>query len=53
MDATELYKQLADAVVNMDEDKAVQLSHQVIEAGFDAFEAIDKGLSAGKEQAGQ
>ncbi|MFP3042179.1 corrinoid protein [Treponema primitia] len=53
MEAEELYKQLADAVVNMDEDKAVQLSHQVIESSYDAYEAIDKGLAAGMAQAGQ
>jgi corrinoid protein of di/trimethylamine methyltransferase len=53
MEAEELYKQLADSVVNMDEEKTVQLSHMVIDLGFDAFEAIDKGLSAGMAQAGQ
>ncbi|GHV74173.1 dimethylamine corrinoid protein [Spirochaetia bacterium] len=53
MDTEELYKQLADAVINMDEDRAVQLSREVIEQGFDAYEAIDKGLAAGMEQAGK
>jgi corrinoid protein of di/trimethylamine methyltransferase len=53
MEAPELYKQLADAVVNMDEDKAKELAQAVIESGFDAYEAIDSGLAKGMEQAGK
>jgi corrinoid protein of di/trimethylamine methyltransferase len=53
MEQTELYKRLADAVVNMDEEKSVELANQVVELGFDAYEAIDKGLAKGMEQAGK
>jgi corrinoid protein of di/trimethylamine methyltransferase len=47
-----LWKDLSDAVVDMDEDKAVSTANQVVESGYDAYEAIDKGLSAGMERAG-
>jgi methanogenic corrinoid protein MtbC1 len=50
MEQTELYKRLADAVVNMDEEKSVELANQVVELGFDAYEAIDKELAKGMEQ---
>jgi corrinoid protein of di/trimethylamine methyltransferase len=53
MNAETLYGQLADAVVNMDEDRAVELSHQAVAEKVDAYEAIDKGLAKGMEQAGQ
>ena len=48
-----LFKELADAVVDMDEDKAVATAEEVVEARLDAYEAIEKGLSAGMERAGQ
>ena len=48
-----LFKKLADSVVDMDEDLAVAISNEVIEQNYDAFEAIDKGLSAGMEKAGK
>ena len=46
----ELWNGLIDAVVDMDEDAAVTLSKTVIEEGFDAYEAIENGLSKGMEQ---
>jgi dimethylamine corrinoid protein len=49
----ELFKDLKNAVVEMDEDQVVTLANQVIEEGVDAFEAIDQGLAKGMEQAGQ
>ncbi|HEX9059005.1 MAG TPA: B12-binding domain-containing protein, partial [Clostridia bacterium] len=49
----ELYKDLSDAVVEMEEDAAVELSNKVIEEGYDAYEAIDKGLANGMERAGK
>ncbi|WP_243375078.1 corrinoid protein [Geotalea sp. SG265] len=52
-DKETLYKQLADAVVDMDEDQAVATAEAVATAGLDAYEAIEKGLSAGMERAGQ
>jgi dimethylamine corrinoid protein len=48
-----LFKKLADSVVDMDEELAVAISNEVIEQSYDAFEAIDKGLSAGMERAGE
>lgn len=49
----ELFKELSDAVVEMDEEQAVAVSKEVVEQNYDAFEAIDKGLSAGMEEAGK
>jgi len=48
-----LFKKLADSVVDMDEEEAVAISKEVIAKNYDAFEAIDKGLSAGMEKAGE
>jgi corrinoid protein of di/trimethylamine methyltransferase len=53
MSTETLYGQLADAVVNMDEDKAVDLSNQAVAEQVDAYEAIDQGLAKGMERAGQ
>jgi hypothetical protein len=36
----------------MEEDNAAALSQEVVAKGFDAYEAIDKGLSNGMERAG-
>lgn len=48
-----LFKKLSDSVVDMDEEEAVAISKEVIAQEYDAFEAIDKGLSAGMEKAGE
>jgi len=48
----ELYKKLSDAVVDMDEEETARLSRQVVDDGYDAYEAIDKGLAQGMERAG-
>ena len=48
-----LFKKLADSVVDMDEELAVAISEEVIAQNYDAFEAIDKGLSKGMEKAGE
>jgi corrinoid protein of di/trimethylamine methyltransferase len=53
MSKEQLYKELADAVVDMDEDLVTELSNRVIEENIDAFEAIDLGLSKGMERAGK
>ena len=53
MNAEVLYGQLADAVVDMDEDRAVELANQAGAEEVDAYEAIDKGLARGMERAGQ
>jgi dimethylamine corrinoid protein len=49
----ELYKKLAQTIVDMDEEETVKLSKQVITENYDAYEAIDKGLSVGMEEAGK
>lgn len=48
-----LYEELSDAVVNMEEEEAVLLAQAVIDAGYDAYEAIDQGLANGMDRAGQ
>ncbi|WP_306535253.1 corrinoid protein [Geobacter sp.] len=48
-----LFKELAAAVVDMDEDRAVATAEAVVAAKIDAYEAIEKGLSAGMERAGE
>lgn len=49
----EMFEKLAQAVVDMEEDDVVELAEQCIEQGIDAFEAIDKGLTPGMEEAGK
>jgi corrinoid protein of di/trimethylamine methyltransferase len=53
MEAQELFQKLSDAVVNMEEDVAVEISKQAVAEKIDAFEAIDKGLAHGMERAGK
>ncbi len=48
-----LFQELADAVVDMDEDKVVAAAEEVVATHLNAYEAIEKGLSAGMERAGQ
>ncbi|MBU3100528.1 MULTISPECIES: corrinoid protein [Clostridium] len=49
----ELYKKLADTVVNMEEEETVEICEQVISENLDAYEAIVNGLSEGMDQAGK
>jgi corrinoid protein of di/trimethylamine methyltransferase len=49
----ELYERLANAVLELDEDLTKELSHEVIDQGFDAWEAIEQGLLIGINQAGK
>jgi len=49
----EMYKKLADTVVDMDEEETVNICNQVISENLDAYEAINNGLSAGMDQAGK
>lgn len=53
MTEQELYKNIADAVVDMDDDVVEELSEKAVEENMDAFEVIDKGLTKGMERAGQ
>jgi len=48
-----LFKKLAGSVVDMDEELAISISKEVVAQKYDAFEAIDKGLSKGMEKAGE
>ncbi|HEY3426168.1 MAG TPA: corrinoid protein [Negativicutes bacterium] len=49
----ELYEKLSAAVVEMDEEATVATANEIVGKGIDAYEAIEKGLSAGMEKAGQ
>jgi len=49
----ELYKKLADTVVNMEEEETVNICNKVISEELDAYEAIVNGLSVGMDQAGK
>ncbi|ADY57059.1 Methionine synthase B12-binding module cap domain protein [Syntrophobotulus glycolicus DSM 8271] len=49
----EIFKKLSDAVVEMEEQEVEDLANEVIRQGFDAYEAIDKGLADGMDRAGQ
>jgi len=44
---------LAGAVVEMDDERAGELAHEALAAGLDAYEAIQQGLVAGMERAGE
>lgn len=48
----ELFKQLADAVVNYDEDRVKELAASVIDDGHDPLEAIMDGLAQGMQVVG-
>lgn len=53
MKKEELFNQLSDAVVEMEEETAVEIANKIVEHNIDAVEAIEKGLSAGMARAGQ
>jgi corrinoid protein of di/trimethylamine methyltransferase len=48
----ELIQKLSDAVVDMREDVTKDLSEEAVREGYDAYKAIDSGLSNGMERAG-
>lgn len=52
MSKEQYYQDLAEAVVEMDEDRAVELATAIVENQYDAYEAIVQGLSAGMDKAG-
>ena len=45
----EILQGLADAVVQMDEVRSVELAHEALALGFDAYEAISEGLARGMD----
>jgi dimethylamine corrinoid protein len=49
----EIFQDLSDAVVAMDDDKVVELAKRVITERIDVYDAIEKGLSHGMERAGR
>ena len=49
----EVIKGLYDAVINMDEDTARELSQVVLEEGIDAYYAMTHGLTAAMDKAGE
>ena len=49
----ELIKGLYNAVVNMDEDTARELSQAVLDEGIDAYEAVTQGLTAAMDRVGE
>ncbi len=51
--ADEYFKELSEAVVEMDEERAVTAANASLVAGVDAYDAIQQGLSDGMTRAGQ
>lgn len=51
--ADDFFKELSDAVVEMDEERAVAAANASRAAGVDAYDAIQQGLSNGMARAGQ
>jgi len=49
---TEIFENLKTAIVELDEIKAETYAKEVISAGIDILESIDKGLSAGMKEIG-
>lgn len=52
-DTAEILKDLADAVVEMEEQKAVELAHEALSSGVDPYIAVADGLSKGMERVGK
>ncbi len=48
-----LYDEIANAVLELDEERTKALSHEVLERGYDAWEAVEQGLIAGVNRAGK
>jgi corrinoid protein of di/trimethylamine methyltransferase len=48
----EILKDLRDGVLNLDEDLVVRAANETLDAGYDAYDAINDGLVAGMNQAG-
>jgi dimethylamine corrinoid protein len=52
-DREDILKDLADGVLNLDEQLAVQAAHEAVAAGLNAFDAISNGLVVGMNRAGE
>ncbi|MFL0194714.1 corrinoid protein [Clostridium sp. WILCCON 0269] len=53
IDKEQIFKNLSDSVVNMEEEETSMLANKVVEEKIDAYEAIEKGLSDGMNRAGK
>lgn len=54
MDNKEKYlKELADNVMNMEEDLVIDVANKYVAEGYDAYEGIAEGLSVGMDKAGK
>ena len=49
----EIFKNLAEAVIKWDRKRVEELAHQVVAEKLDAYEAINRGLAAGMQVAGE
>ena len=49
----DLFKQMAQAVIDGDDDEATALAQQALELGVDPLEAINKGYTAGMDVVGE
>ena len=49
----ELLNKLKEGVINLDEEMVKKASHEVLEDGVDAYDAIMNGLAAGMEAVGE
>lgn len=48
-----MFRELSDSVVNMEEEKTVEICKMCIEKGIDPYEVIEKGLADGMNRAGK
>jgi corrinoid protein of di/trimethylamine methyltransferase len=48
-----LYEEIANAVLELDEERTKALSHEVLKRGYDAWEAVEQGLILGVNRAGK
>jgi corrinoid protein of di/trimethylamine methyltransferase len=49
----EIFQDLTNSVVEMDEEKAKQIAYEVLQNGIDAYEAVNEGLVKGMELVGE
>jgi corrinoid protein of di/trimethylamine methyltransferase len=49
----DILEDLADSVLNMKEERAVEVAGEAVEVGLDAFDAINNGLVVGMNKAGE
>jgi corrinoid protein of di/trimethylamine methyltransferase len=52
-ETTLLYERLSAAVLELDEDRAKELSQEAVDKGFDAWDTIERGLLDGVNRAGK